>query len=141
MDPNTTAGRYPEGKPANVCAPDLLVCGREVVRRERPSGQALPALEARRPRVIVRREGVGIRRAGRGAELAIPSRIMSRAKDSYDKAELVELFAGAAAPTDDDVSVTNDGRRLDSAEAVTAYFEELRAQRVLQADEEAGGAS
>lgn len=55
--------------------------------------------------------------------------VMSRAKASYDKAELVELFGGAEPPTDDDVSVTNDGRRLDSAEAVIAFFDELRAQR------------
>ena len=64
---------------------------------------------------------------------------MSRAKASYDKAELVELFAGAEPPTDDDVSVTNDGRRLDSAESVIAFFEELRAQRA--GEMEAEGAS
>lgn len=54
---------------------------------------------------------------------------MSKVKASYRKAELVELFADAAPPTDDDVSVTNDGRRLDSAEAVIAFFEEMKAER------------
>ncbi len=54
---------------------------------------------------------------------------MSKLKASYEKAELAELFADAAPPTDDDVSVTNDGRRLDSAEAVIAFFEEITAER------------
>lgn len=54
---------------------------------------------------------------------------MSKVKASYDKAELAELFADAAPPTDDDVSVTNDGRRLDSAEAVIAFFQEMKAER------------
>lgn len=54
---------------------------------------------------------------------------MSKVKASYDKAELDELFADAASPTEDDVSVTNDGRRLDSAEAVVAFFEEMKADR------------
>ncbi len=57
---------------------------------------------------------------------------MSKVKASYDKAELDELFADAAPPTEDDVSVTNDGRRLDSAEAVIAFFEELREQRAAE---------
>lgn len=54
---------------------------------------------------------------------------MSKVKASYGKAELDELFADAASPTDDDVSVTNDGRRLDSVEAVVAFFEQMRAER------------
>ncbi len=54
---------------------------------------------------------------------------MSKVKASYDKAELDELFADAAPPTDDDVSVTNDGCRLDSAEAVIAFFDEMKAER------------
>ena len=48
---------------------------------------------------------------------------LSKHKASYGMAELDELFADAAPPTVDDVSVTNDGRRLDSAEAVIAFFE------------------
>jgi len=54
---------------------------------------------------------------------------MSKVKASYDRAELAELFADAAPPTEDDVSVTNDGRRLDSAEAVIAFFEQVKAER------------
>jgi hypothetical protein len=54
---------------------------------------------------------------------------MSKVKASYGKAELDELLADAASPTDDDVSVTNDGRRLDSVEAVVAFFEQMRAER------------
>lgn len=54
---------------------------------------------------------------------------MSKVKASYGKAELDELLADAASPTDDDVSVTNDGRRLDSVEAVVACFEQMRAER------------
>jgi len=57
---------------------------------------------------------------------------MSKAKASDDKAELDELLADAAPPTDDDVSITKDGRRLDSAEAVIAFFEEIRAQRAAE---------
>ncbi len=55
---------------------------------------------------------------------------MSKVKASYDKAELDELFADAEAPSDDDVSVTNDGRRLDSAEEVIAFFEQMKADRL-----------
>lgn len=54
---------------------------------------------------------------------------MSRLKASYDKAEIDEILAFGWPPTDDDVSVTNDGRRLDSAEAVIAFFDEMRADR------------
>ena len=50
-------------------------------------------------------------------------------KTSYAPGELAELLADAEAPTDDDVSVTEDGRRLDTAEAVIAFFDELRASR------------
>lgn len=63
---------------------------------------------------------------------AVASRVMSKAKASDDKAELDELLADAAPPTDDDVSITKDGRRLDSAEAVIAFFEEIRAQRAAE---------
>lgn len=56
-------------------------------------------------------------------------RSVSNLKASYEKADLDDLFAEAAPPTEDDVSVTNDGRRLDSAEAVIAFFEEMKAER------------
>ncbi|MCU1497707.1 MAG: hypothetical protein JWM47_1660 [Acidimicrobiales bacterium] len=57
---------------------------------------------------------------------------MSKIKASYTKAEFNELFAGAAPPTDDDVSITMDGRRLDSPEAVIAFFRELEAERLAE---------
>jgi hypothetical protein len=39
---------------------------------------------------------------------------------------LNKLLADAGPPTEDDVSVTRDGRRLDSAKAVIEFVEELR---------------
>ena len=50
-------------------------------------------------------------------------------KASYSAEELAEMFKDAGPPTPDDMSITNDGRRLDSAEAVIEFFEEIRAQR------------
>jgi hypothetical protein len=52
-----------------------------------------------------------------------------RLKDHYDEADLAKLLDGAPPSTPDEVSITKDGRRLDSAEAVIAFFEELREQR------------
>ena len=43
--------------------------------------------------------------------------------------ELVERLRHAPPPTPDDVSITADGRRLDSAEAVRAWWAELEAER------------
>lgn len=54
---------------------------------------------------------------------------MARLKDSYEAGELNEILAAADGPTSDDVSIAADGRRLDSAEAVISFFEELRANR------------
>ncbi|MBI2704022.1 MAG: hypothetical protein HYX32_01840 [Actinobacteria bacterium] len=54
---------------------------------------------------------------------------MPRLKDHYDEADLARLLDGAPPSTPDEVSITNDGRRLDSAEAVIAFFEELREKR------------
>jgi hypothetical protein len=50
-------------------------------------------------------------------------------KKSYEAREVNELLAGMEPATADEVSVTADGRRLDSAEDVTAFFDELRAKR------------
>lgn len=50
-------------------------------------------------------------------------------KTSYDEADLARLLDGAPPATPDEVSIINDGRRLDSAETVTAFFEELRERR------------
>lgn len=50
-------------------------------------------------------------------------------KESYEPGELDALLAEMAPPTVDDVSITADGRWLDTAEAVIAFFDEIRAQR------------
>lgn len=54
---------------------------------------------------------------------------MSRLKASYRSGELAELLADADQPPAEDVSVTEDGRRLDTADAVIQFFDELRASR------------
>lgn len=41
-----------------------------------------------------------------------------------------EFFAGSASPTDDDVPIADDGRRLDSPEKVIAYVDEINQRRV-----------
>lgn len=50
---------------------------------------------------------------------------MDTAKRVYGPGEATAFVVGGGPPTDDDVSITDDGRRLDSAEAVIAFFEEL----------------
>ena len=54
---------------------------------------------------------------------------MAGPKKSYSGAELLR---DAKPPTDDDVSLTTDGRRLDTAEAVVHFFDELRAERAAE---------
>lgn len=54
--------------------------------------------------------------------------VVTKLKSQYDWDEVASLLAGGDAPTDDDVSVTVDGRRLDSAQAVIAFFEDLQAE-------------
>src|SRR5262245_40718784 len=44
------------------------------------------------------------------------------------------LFADMGAPTDDDVSINTDGRRLDSVEAMMAFVEDLARERAAAAD-------
>ena len=51
-------------------------------------------------------------------------------------AELKARLEGGGAPTDDDVSITNDGRRLDSEEAVLEFLAEVETER--QAGDGAG---
>jgi hypothetical protein len=41
--------------------------------------------------------------------------------------EMAEAFEHAPPPTDDDVCITRDGRRLDSPEKVRAFLDELNA--------------
>jgi hypothetical protein len=47
--------------------------------------------------------------------------------------EWAELMHTAGAPTEDDVTVLLDGRRLDSRESVEAWLTEVDAIRVLEA--------
>jgi hypothetical protein len=54
---------------------------------------------------------------------------MAPVKRDYGPGEATGLVAGGGPATDDDVSITNDGHRLDSAEAVIAFVEELRRQQ------------
>lgn len=54
---------------------------------------------------------------------------MAPVKRVYDPGEATDFVAGGGPATDDDVSITNDGRRLDSAEAVLEFLEELRREQ------------
>lgn len=58
---------------------------------------------------------------------------MTKLKAHYDWDEVEALLADGEGPTPDDVSITSDGRRLDSADAVVAFFEQLRAERTTEA--------
>ena len=51
---------------------------------------------------------------------------VARLKESY---EVSEVLSGAKPPGTNEVSVTADGRRLDTPEAVVAFFDALRAER------------
>ena len=51
---------------------------------------------------------------------------MARLKESY---EASEVLGGATPPSANEVSVTADGRRLDTPEAFVAFFDSLRAER------------
>jgi hypothetical protein len=48
-------------------------------------------------------------------------------RDHYDEGDLAAILYGAQPSTPDEVSVTKDGRPLDSAEAVIAFFERIAA--------------
>ena len=48
-------------------------------------------------------------------------------------AEWAERMHSAGPPTEDDVTVLLDGRRLDSKESVEAWLKEVEALRVLEA--------
>jgi hypothetical protein len=50
-------------------------------------------------------------------------------KRVFERGEFNALFADMDAPTDDDVSITIDGRRLDSVEAVMALVEDVARDR------------
>ncbi len=48
--------------------------------------------------------------------------------------DIAELTADMRPPTDDDVPIALDGRRLDTPEKVLAYLEEINAQRAAEED-------
>lgn len=54
---------------------------------------------------------------------------MAPVKRVYGPGEATAFVAGGGPSTDDDVSIANDSRRLDSAEAVLEFLEELRRER------------
>ena len=54
---------------------------------------------------------------------------MASSKRVFGPGEATAFVAGGGPATDDDVSITNDGRRLDSAEAVIEFFEELQREQ------------
>jgi len=54
-------------------------------------------------------------------------------------ADVNELFRNSAPPTSDDVSVTLDGRRLDSVDEVLRFIQELEDQRVSRATDQTLG--
>ncbi|MEO6120773.1 MAG: hypothetical protein ABIW46_04925 [Acidimicrobiales bacterium] len=53
--------------------------------------------------------------------------------------ELQARLAAGGPPTADDVSITTDGRRLDSKEAVLEFLAELEAERVAGSRLASGG--
>jgi hypothetical protein len=50
-------------------------------------------------------------------------------KRRYGPGEANEYVSGGEPSTSDEVSITTDGRRLDSAEAVIEFFAELERER------------
>ncbi|MGH3849555.1 MAG: hypothetical protein ACRDRT_07625 [Pseudonocardiaceae bacterium] len=48
-------------------------------------------------------------------------------KTVFDKGEINKLFEGAAPATSDDVTITRDGRHLDTPEKFIAWLEEYNA--------------
>lgn len=49
----------------------------------------------------------------------------------FSREEFNGLFSGLRAPTDDDVSITTDGRRLDNVDAVMPFLEEIALERAI----------
>lgn len=54
---------------------------------------------------------------------------MARLKKFYD---VSEVLCDASRPTVDEVSVTLDGRRLETPEDVVAFFDAMRASRAVE---------
>lgn len=55
-------------------------------------------------------------------------RMTGRLLRAFEPGEFNELCLDARPPTDDDVSITSDGRRLDTAEKVIEFFAEGEAR-------------
>jgi hypothetical protein len=51
----------------------------------------------------------------------------------FERGEFNALCADMDAPTDDDVSITTDGSRLDTVEKVVAFLDEINAERAARA--------
>ena len=64
-------------------------------------------------------------------------RMAGRLIRSFEPGEFNAFFRIALPPTSDDVSITKDGRRLDTAEKVIEFFAELEAERLAAAEAEA----
>lgn len=54
--------------------------------------------------------------------------VVAKLRDDYNEADLASMLERATASTADDVSVTKSGRRLDSAQALLAFIDELHEQ-------------
>jgi len=75
----------------------------------------------------------GARLPGDATEFAYSGRYssgMAIVKRIYRVGELDALLSGGQPATADDVSMTTDGRQLDTAEAVIEFFDELSHDRV-----------
>ena len=64
--------------------------------------------------------GVGLRRCEYA--VFVEARSVGRCESARD-------LAGDRPPTDDDVSITRDGRRLDTPDKVIAFLDEINAKR------------
>ena len=65
-------------------------------------------------------------------ELRGYAEIVRTTKCSYGPREANAYLSGGQPSTPDEVSITTDGRRLDSAEAVIAYFAEIERERARE---------
>lgn len=103
-----------------------------VPRPRLPGRPSQPVLAGRRRSQAARPVGYAIgswRERGSEASRARSPCLMARRALPLSGDEFVERVQMAARPTPDDVSITRDGRRLDSEEAVLAWLSEVEAER------------
>lgn len=62
-----------------------------------------------------------------------------RTKRSWSRQEWNRSLNALSKPTDDDVSITKDGRRLDAPEKILAWVAELNAERQRVTDDDRVG--